>query len=142
MSDVVWSIDARNDSMQDLLDRMHDFAFSALTIKEIQVEFKTENLSSDKKIPIDFRQNIFLIFKEAINNIAKHSEATKVAVNLENRREAFFLRIADNGRGYDPAQDQNGNGLKNMKMRAQRLGGELIINSNHGVEIILKLKKI
>jgi ligand-binding sensor domain-containing protein/two-component sensor histidine kinase len=142
MSDVVWSIDARNDTMQDLLDRMRDFAFSVLTIKEIQVEFKTKNLILAKKIPIDFRQNIFLIFKEAINNIAKHSEATMVTVNLENRREVFYLRIADNGRGYIPEESQNGNGLKNMKMRSQRLGGELTINSNHGVEIILELKKI
>jgi signal transduction histidine kinase len=142
MSDVVWSIDARNDSMLDLLDRMRDFAFSVLTIKEIQVEFKTKNLTLTKKIQIDYRQNIFLIFKEAINNIAKHSEATMVTVNLENQRDVFFLRIADNGRGYLLENGQNGNGLKNMKMRSQRLGGELSINSNHGVEIVLKLKKI
>jgi signal transduction histidine kinase len=142
MSDVVWSIDARNDSLQDLIDRMRDFAFSVLTIKEIQVEFKTENLTLAKKIPVNYRQNIFLIYKEAINNIAKHSEATKVVVNLENSRDSFVLYIKDNGRGYDPAEDQNGNGLKNMKMRSERINGRLTINSNHGVEIVLKLKKI
>jgi len=142
MSDVVWSIDARNDTLKNLLDRMHDFVFSVLTMKEIQVEFKTDNLNLDKKIAIDFRQNIFLIFKEAINNIAKHSAATEVKVYLENRRNGFLLRIADNGRGYDPEKSKNGNGLKNIKLRSERLGGKLTINSNHGVEIILILKRI
>ncbi|MCK5076365.1 MAG: hypothetical protein KAR38_08310, partial [Calditrichia bacterium] len=81
MSDVVWSIDARNDKVKDLIDRMHNVAFTTLNVKNIKVEFSQDGLEIEKNIAIDIRQNIFLIFKEAVNNIAKHSNAAYVNIS-------------------------------------------------------------
>jgi ligand-binding sensor domain-containing protein/signal transduction histidine kinase len=141
MSDIVWSIDARNDKMGNLLDRMRDFAFSVLSLQDIQVKFSSDGLDPEKKIPINYRQNLFLIFKESINNIARHSGATQVAVLLDNTGNEFIMRISDNGHGFDKSSVKSGNGLGNMAMRAKRIGGEITINSGNGVMICLSIKK-
>jgi ligand-binding sensor domain-containing protein/signal transduction histidine kinase len=142
MSDIIWSIDSRNDSLGNLVDRMRDFAYNVLPIRDIAVNFSTEGLDEEKTIPINFRQNIFLIFKECINNAAKHSKANKVTICLNNSINSFEMKIHDDGSGFDPSMVKNGNGLKNMKMRANRLDGILEINANSGVEITLKMKKL
>jgi len=142
MSDIIWSIDSRNDSIGNLVDRMRDFAYNVLPIKDIAVDFSVDGMEEERKIPINFRQNIFLVFKECINNIAKHSKANKVTIRMDNKINSFEMKIQDNGCGFDPLIIKNGNGLKNMKMRAERLGGTLEINSNSGVEVILKMKKL
>jgi len=142
MSDIVWSIDARNDKVCNMLDRMRDFAYSILSLQDIQVKFSFDGLDPEKRIQINYRQNLFLIFKESINNIARHSGATQVNVLLDNTRNEFTMRISDNGHGFDKSSVKSGNGLGNMAMRAKRIGGEIEISSKNGVTITLKLKKI
>lgn len=142
MSDVVWSIDARNDSVANLLDRMKEFSHSLLTRKNIFVSFNQEGLEEDKELPVDVRQNIYLIFKEAVNNIAKHSNASEVKVVLKNSEDKFELRISDNGSNKSFTERKTGHGLKNMRMRAERIGGSIEIKSENGFEILLNCKKI
>jgi len=142
MSDIVWSIDARNDLIKNLIDRMKDFSTGLLVEKDIQLKFSHKGLELNKKLPIHIRQNLFLIFKEAINNIYKHSNASVVKVNLSNAQREFKMKITDDGDGYNPALIKNGNGLKNMQMRAERIGAQIEMNTNNGVEILLTLSKI
>ena len=142
MSDIVWSIDARNDLIKNLIDRMKDFSTSLLVEKDIHLKFSFKGLDQNKKLPIHIRQNLFLIFKEAINNIFKHSNATIVKVDLVNSSNDFQIKISDNGEGYDTAEIKMGNGIKNMRMRAERIGAEININSTNGVELILSMKKL
>ncbi len=142
MSDVVWSIDARNDNMGNLIDRMRDFAYSVLSLQDIAVSFKTHSLDPDKKIPINYRQNIFLIFKESINNIARHAGATAVTVELRNDRQNFSMRVSDNGHGFEKTTVKSGNGLGNMEMRAKRIGAKISVKSDEGVNIFLTMNKI
>lgn len=144
MSDVVWSIDARNDSAGNLLDRMKEFSHSMLSGKNISVSFYSEGISEDKKLPVNVRQNIYLIFKEAVNNIAKHSGATEVKLFLKNSAQNFEMRIYDNGNGRELISEKKstGHGLKNMKMRAERIGGKIEIKNVNGFEIIFKSNAI
>jgi signal transduction histidine kinase len=128
--------------MKNLIDRMKDFSTGLLVEKDIQLKFSQKGLELNKKLPIHIRQNLFLIFKEAINNIYKHSNASVVNVNLSNTQKGFVMRIADDGNGYDPTLVKNGNGLKNMQMRAKRIGAKIEMNSKGGVEIIITLRKI
>jgi len=121
---------------------MRDFAYSVLSLQDISVRFNTQNLDEEKTIPINYRQNLFLIFKEAINNIAKHAQATEVSVLLENGIRDFIMKISDNGIGIDSGKNNNGNGLGNMEMRANRINAELKIISESGVEVLLKMKKL
>jgi len=144
MGDVVWSIDARNDSVANLLDRMKEFSHSLLSRKNISVLFHQEGLDEDKKIPVDLRQDIYLIFKEAINNIAKHSNATEVKISLKNFANEFTMSISDNGIVNTSKSEsrKTGHGIKNMRMRAERFGGVIEINNENGYKILYKRKPV
>ena len=142
MSDIVWSIDARNDTMKNLLDRIQEVNLNILSITDIDIKFTHLGMSKNKTIPVDCRQNIYYIYKEAINNIVKHASATAVDILLDNSNQQFIMRIKDNGIGIDLSLKTGGNGLRNMQMRARRIHGDLIIQSKDGTEILLKMKKL
>jgi signal transduction histidine kinase len=139
MSDVVWSIDARNDTIGDLLDRMRDFASSVLSVKPINVSFEVSGLDEHKRLPVPLRQNLYLIFKEAVNNIAKHAAASQVNIHIKNADGAFSLMIRDDGKAWGEGECEKltGHGLRNMKMRAERIGGHLEIFRNGGCTVKL-----
>ena len=140
MSDIIWSIDSRNDNLSDLIDRMHDTVYKQLVMKDIKVSIETTGMEKDKKIAIDKRQNIFYIFKEAINNIVRHSNATEVFISLKNENRKFIMTISDNGKGFDKEKIKQGNGLRNMLMRANRLKAGFDISSSGGTKIVLLMK--
>ncbi len=137
MSDIVWSIDARNDRLHDMLDRMRDFAYNTLSENDIIVDFTQEIPEPNRKINVLLRQNIFSVFKEAINNILKHSGASAARITIQNTEKVFRMEIRDNGHGFIEAGDEKGNGLRNMRMRAERIGGNLEISSGQGTTIVL-----
>ncbi len=142
MSDIIWSIDSRNDTLIQLTDRMQDTAYNAFAMKNIKVDFVQQGMKKKKKIPVDYRQNIFYIYKEAINNIVKHAGATGVKIKLLNNDKGFVMEISDNGKGFDPGKIARGNGLRNMRMRAERLKAKLEVQTGDGVTIILRAKKL
>ena len=138
MKDVIWNIDARNDSMGGMISHMHEHIYNMLTPAGIEFSFLHADVPDDVKPGMHFRQNVYLIFKEAINNIVKHADASFIQVSLQLRRRLFTMTIADNGHGVIDDQ-QKGQGLRNMKMRADRLKGKLEIISKEGVVISLEV---
>lgn len=142
MSDIVWSIDARNDSTEDLISRMKDYAFNTLVEQDVSVDFRASGFEKNRKMDIAARQNIFSIFKEAVNNIIKHAQASEVGVYLDNAGSRFVMRISDNGTGFDDGSVRKGNGLGNMRMRAERMGGKLEIISQNGTVVELSMKPL
>lgn len=134
MSDIVWSIDSRNDSFESLINKMKDFAFSVLSSKEVKVDFNTAGFDETKKLPLEVRQNLYLILKEAVNNIAKHSDASEVAIVLSSNRDEFKLAVKDNGSCYKEKAIV-GQGLKNMKMRAEKINADIEYKIENGFEI-------
>ncbi|HXG00342.1 MAG TPA: triple tyrosine motif-containing protein, partial [Bacteroidota bacterium] len=125
MSDIVWSIDARNDTIENLIEKMKSFGGGTLSAKDIRFQLAYSGLDLKKKIPVDVRENLYLIFKEAINNIAKHSAASNVNVSLRNDADGFRMFIVDDGIGWEGTRKPTGHGTRNMKMRAERLGGSI-----------------
>ncbi len=142
MSDIIWSIDARNDTIGDLLDRMKDTAVDLFSESDTQYRFKHSGLDQQRKIAIQLRQNIFLIYKEALNNIVRHSQADEVLIELYNKGGDFIMKISDNGRGLDLQAVKAGNGIKNMKMRAQRIGARFEMTNKKGLTIFLQMKSL
>lgn len=128
--DIIWLINPAFDSLQDFLLRTKDFAGTALRGVDYRMKCEIPDLS--RKLPFDFRHNLFLFFKEALTNIARHANATTVAVLIEENNGCWQLTIRDNGKGFDPAADTEGNGLKNLRARAERMGARLEINSQPG----------
>jgi len=142
MSDVVWSIDARNDTAGHLIDRMRDFANSVCSPRQITVQFEQSGIDPNKNVSADVRQNLYLIFKEAVHNAAKYAEASQLFITLKNLNGVFTMKIADDGQGFAAARRQSGHGLRNMQMRAQRLGAKLEVKTENGVIVTLEGKAI
>lgn len=142
MSDIVWSIDARNDSLSDFLGRMQELTHSMLSERDISVSFRQKGMDSRKAMRVEVRQNLYYIFKEAIHNIARHSGADTVEIRIENGDSSFHMHISDNGFGFDQGEIKRGNGLKNMQMRAERIGAKLKIRSSAGTLIELRMHGI
>ncbi len=137
MDDIVWSIDARNDTVGDLTDRMQDYARNTLAPKGITFEFTFENLDTSHSLPVEVRQNVYLIFKEMINNAVKHSMATNIDVRLSKHNNISSLYIKDNGVGLANQQRKTGHGLKNLKLRSDRINAtiEFIDRDGFGIEV-------
>ncbi len=139
MSDIVWSIDARNDTVGNLLDRMREFTMSVLNNELVSVHFVTEDLDQVSKLSLDKRQHMYLVFKEAINNIAKHSNATEVHIKLTRDGLGLIMEVMDNGQNGSEPKSKTGHGIRNMAMRAERIGGNLEIDTSQGYCIRLHI---
>lgn len=140
MSDVLWSVDARNDKMGNLLDRMREHADALLLPLNNNISFTTNNIDMGHAMNMQSRQNLLLIFKEAVNNIAKHSNATDVIILIENNHNGFHMVISDNGSPVKERSTGSGQGLKNMAMRAEEIGATLVIQKENGFHITLTRK--
>ncbi len=132
LDDIVWSIDARNDTLGDLTDRMQDYVNNVLPHKEVYYDF--DNLNMSKKLEVPMKENLYLIFKESINNISKHSNADRVDINLVTRNNGFTLIVRDNGK-TSRNDRKSGQGLRNMKLRAKRIGADISFNNKNGFEV-------
>jgi len=144
MSDIVWAINPRKEHLKDLIQRMRRFASDLLSGRNIAFRFHAPEGEQDPRLGADLRRELFLIFKESINNLVRHSSATEVEIDLGIDRRTLSLRVQDNGRGFDPAlnsqAESEGNGLRNMRARAVRLGGELEISSAPGEGTTVSLR--
>jgi len=101
ISDVIWSIDSRKDNLDELINRMYNFASDLLVEKDIIFDFQTDIINREKNLKVDFRQNIFLIFRETINNAVKYSETSKITVSLSYISNHFSMHIIDYGKGLN-----------------------------------------
>jgi two-component sensor histidine kinase len=141
MGDIVWSINPKHDHLSNLEHRIRRFATDVLTARGIDLEFRTTATQADLRIGTDIRRQVFLIFKEAVNNIARHSGASLVTVEFNVAQEYLVLQIKDNGTGFDPAGDAEGNGLVNIRKRASDLGGSAVFESfsDRGTTLALRV---
>ena len=142
MSDIVWSIDNRSDTLGELIIRMKDFATEVLQTRNIDLEFSAGGVDENKTLDPALKQNIYLIFKESIHNIVKHAQAHRVHVSLVNEGGEFNMVIKDDGRGFSADGKNKGNGLRNMQRRAEAVEGEFQIQNHQGTTVILKRKAL
>lgn len=137
LDDIVWSIDARNDTLGDLTDRMQDYVINVLAPKNFEINYAFDNLNMDNKLPVTVKENLYLIFKEAINNISKYSNGDKVDIRMTNNGGTYTLLIHDNGT-TGKGTKKTGHGLRNMEMRAQRIGGNFDFDDEDGFTVRLQ----
>jgi len=140
--DTVWTLNPDNDSLPQLLEKMRSMAFQLLTPQDIALNFDNQ-ISSDGsiKLSMEQRRNLYMIFKEALNNIVKYAEASKVNIKCKMQNDELRMTIADNGKGFDTSQRYEGNGLKNYQKRAQESMMELHLTSTIGegtrIEVVI-----
>jgi signal transduction histidine kinase len=132
MRDTVWAINPSNDSTAKLIEKMHSFSAEILSAKGISFDFECLIDTTKDVFSMEQRRNLYLIYKEAINNIAKHAEATKASCLIKTEHDLILIVIRDNGRGFDLNETFEGNGLKNFKMRSQGEELEVKVRSSPG----------
>jgi hypothetical protein len=142
MSDIVWTINPENDSFEKIIIRMRSFAHQLLKAKKIEYTFDVDEKLNSVALPMQVRKNFYLVFKEAITNLIKYSGATRVSISLMEKNKVIFLTIRDNGKGIPINAETQGNGIMNMKRRADEIRASLnIISANGGgtgIELMLK----
>jgi signal transduction histidine kinase len=132
MADIVWTINPHNDQFEKIISRMKSFAFELLGAKNIDFEFFAEDDVTRINVPMEVRKNLYLIFKEATNNMVKYANANKATFAIKEEKNNLIMMIHDDGKGFDLNKPTEGNGLKNMKRRANEIGAHLVINSFPG----------
>ncbi|GGG97204.1 hypothetical protein GCM10007415_35610 [Parapedobacter pyrenivorans] len=125
MDDIIWAVDTRNNDQDSTVDRMKYVAMALLDPLDITISFDFEH--GERKIAQSLRQNLYLIFKEAIHNICKHSNATAVRIGLRFTSRTIELYVCDNGKDSKKrfGEGRSGNGLRNMQLRADQINADL-----------------
>jgi two-component system, NarL family, sensor histidine kinase UhpB len=140
MSDIVWMIKPGETEAGSLKQRMERFANEICSSKDIQLSM---DLSSIENIRLSMvqRKNIYLVFKEAVNNAVKYSGTEKIEVTASFQNQELILQVKDFGKGFDSSMVKKGNGLDNMQHRAKESGGKLrtetAINTGTTIQLVV-----
>jgi signal transduction histidine kinase len=139
--DFIWSIDPKNNNLKEVFYKIRDYGEEVFEGTDIR--FHVQNGVAEDfgiKLPAGFTRQIVLIFKEAINNARQHAGCKNVRFSVSKYPEMFLIKLSDDGKGFDTEEIEYYNGLKKMKIRGEKIKGNLIFNSGpeSGTEIILK----
>ncbi|HTF37509.1 MAG TPA: two-component regulator propeller domain-containing protein [Blastocatellia bacterium] len=140
MNDIVWAINPRRDHLSDLTHRIRRFASDVFTARDIEFNFSAPEAQHDIRLGADMRREVFLIFKESVNNMVRHSGCTEANIEFLIESGWLELKIRDNGKGFEPDRESDGNGLVSMSQRTARIGGTLDISSNNGKGTMVLLR--
>ena len=132
MSDIVWAINPQKDHLSDLKQRMRRFAADVLTARNIDLDFRAPLDETDIVLGANIRREVFLIFKETINNIVKHSACTRAEIDFRIADGKLLLHVKDNGKGFELTNESEGHGLMSIRERTAALGGAIEIDSATG----------
>lgn len=145
MSDIVWSVSPRHDTLPDLLTRMRDIGMELCSTHGIDGNFHLPKEVEPIRLSDEVRKNLYLIFKEGITNAVKHAQAKSITVNATMNSGVFQMSIADDGHGFADAQESTsspparGHGLRNMKKRAEEISAEFSLQSTPGKGTVISL---
>lgn len=139
MSDIVWAINPQNDSFEKVMSKLRNYAKTITQPLGIRLHFDSASLNRDFDLPMQKRNNIYLICKEAINNAVKYSGCQNLTVSVRQDDHQISININDDGKGFDMKQASEGNGLKNMQARAQEIKAGINLHSETGKGTSLKL---
>jgi signal transduction histidine kinase len=144
IDEIVWAVDARHDNLESLLSYFDSYAQGFLSTAKIRYRFEAPHDFPEMMVNGRIRHNLFLAFKEALNNCVKHAKATEVFVHIECNDERLSLIVSDNGNGLSTDIEPRaggGNGLPNLTTRMAMIGGGFSMrdNKNGGTEVALIL---
>ncbi len=125
LDEIVWEANPSNDTLESLVTYACNYAQEYLALAGLRYRLEVPESLPTVPIPPDVRHNVFLAFKEAVNNVVKHAQASSAQVRLQLAPDRFTLEIQDNGRGLAAGRDKVGrNGLRNMRKRMEDISGD------------------
>jgi signal transduction histidine kinase len=140
MDDIVWSINPRNDSLENLLIRVRHFATTLFEAKGVEYAIDIQKNIHEVRLPMEYRQHIYLILKEGINNLVKYAHATEAVIEVGFDHRHLLLCVRDNGRGFDPAGPTSRNGIAGIYQRAALMNARVRISSAPGQGTAIRLE--
>ena len=133
LDEIVWAVNPRNDTLPQLIDYIGQFAVEFMQTAGIPCQVDLPDHPPHRAVSSDVRHNLFLVVKEALNNVARHSGARAVLLRVTVAEECLEVTVQDNGKSFDPVTvNGSGNGLRNMKQRMDELGGRFEVGENSG----------
>jgi len=133
LNDIVWAVDPRHDSVQALVVHAQHYTDRMVEHSSVSIEQHFQHTGADRPLDPATKRDIFLLYKEALNNALKYAKAERISVSLTTDERSFALSVADNGVGFDAeAMGRKGNGLRNMQARCAALGATLTITAAPG----------
>jgi ligand-binding sensor domain-containing protein/two-component sensor histidine kinase len=141
MGDIVWAVNPKKDSLRELIRHMREFAGEIFLGREIEFDIQEPTSDIALKLGADVRRTVFLIFKEAVNNIVRHSNCRRTDIEIGIEGANLLLKVSDDGKGFDTMQENEGNGLLSMQRRAAAAGGtvEIVSRQPSGTQLTLRL---
>jgi signal transduction histidine kinase len=141
MDATVWAVNPRNDTFNHLANYLVHYTEEFFRHSDVVCQLDLPTELPDWPVSAEARHNVFLVVKEALNNVARHAAASDVRLELKLTGETLSISVRDNGRGFDPGETgQRGNGLRNMAQRLQQLGGRLRVDSVLGAGSCITLQ--
>lgn len=140
MYDMVWSIHPNNDTMKNTLERMKDFAIEMESLYNIDIIFDIDEAAVRLDLDMEFRYELMAIFKEAIWNAVKHSEAKHIQVSIRIKKDRFFMFIEDDGKGFDISTAVLARGINDMRRRANAINANFYIESSINTGTVVKVE--
>ena len=140
LDEIVWAVDPQHDSLDSLVSYMGKYAQDFLEAANIRCRLDFPLDLPSWPLGAEMRHNLFLAFKETLNNTLKHAAATEVHISLSLEPHGFTLVIKDDGRGFSPRQQPStekgriasGHGLPNLDRRLAAVGGRCEIKTSAG----------
>lgn len=125
VNDIVWSLQSEKNNLKSLVE--HIVSYSNETLHNSNIAFKIRHLEKlpEKQLNIETKKNIYLLHKEAINNIVKHAQASEVEFKMVYKNKNLRVEIIDNGKGFKMNEIIKGNGLESMQQRISVLKGKI-----------------
>lgn len=141
LDEIVWAVNPRNDTLSHLIDYAGQFALDYLRLAGIRCRLDLPEQPPPRELSTDLRHNLFLVIKEALNNVVRHAEATEVWLRARVTDEVLEVLVEDNGRGFAEAPDNAvADGLRNMRQRLADVGGECRVESRPGAGTKVSLR--
>jgi signal transduction histidine kinase len=140
LEEIVWAVNPQHDTLEGLVEYLSQSAEAFLEDTPIRSHLKLPPSLPRCTIPAEVRHELFLAFKEALNNAVRHAAASEMQIEFAEAPPQFQVIVADNGRGFDPAAPRaGGSGLKNMRQRLEAVGGQFDLSSRSGGGTVVKL---
>jgi len=132
LSSIIWAINPKNDHTDSFIAYIRRYASTLLDEAGIHAVFSLPGQIDNRPMTAEWRRNLYLIVKEALNNCVKHAKATQVNLSITIENSMLTISISDNGSGFNTETTHSGNGLINMQRRAADAGGQVHIVSSPG----------
>jgi signal transduction histidine kinase len=138
MNEIVWALNVHNDTLDSLVAFIRKYARDFLQDTSIKLVFE-EDVNQDFTLQGNVRRSIYLVVKEAINNVVKHADAQQVHLNIQTDNNKLTIMIEDDGKGINESKKSAfGNGLRNMKQRIEDIGGTFSMYQTKGMVVSIE----